>query len=151
MGKTILLAEDSPDDELFFRRILNSVAVTNPIQVVRDGRQAIAYLNGEGIYADREKFPLPGALFLDLVMHPVNGFEVLEWLKTQPSLNEMLVVVLSNFSEGRMLRDAYAMGADSFLFKPFSKPDMENLLQHFPGHLISSRHQTGEPRSRLKK
>ena len=139
MNKPILLAEDSPDDELFFRRVLRSFAVMNPIHVVRDGTGVVAYLKGEGIYADREKYPLPSALFLDLVMHPMDGFGVLKWLRTHSGFDQMLVIVLSYFSEGRMLRDAYALGADSFLFKPFTEIDMENLLQHFPGHLISAR------------
>jgi CheY-like chemotaxis protein len=137
MKNTILLAEDSSDDELFFRRVLKSVGITNPVKSLRDGNQAIAYLNGEGVYADRRLFPLPSALFVDLVMPRADGFQVLKWLKTQPALKDMLVIVLTHYNEGRLLRDAYAMGADSFLFKPFTEPDMESLLQHFPGHFTT--------------
>jgi CheY-like chemotaxis protein len=119
--------------------------VTAPIEVVRDGNQAIAYLNGEGVYADRNLFPLPSALFLDLVMPRADGFQVLKWLKTQSAFDNMLVIVLTNYSEGRLLRDAYAMGADSFLFKPFTKADLESLMQHFPDGWTKSTTGPGVP------
>src|SRR5579884_278603 len=91
MTKTILLAEDSADDEFFFRRVFGAVGLKNPLEVVRDGQQVIAYLKGEGEYADRELHPLPGVLFVDLRMPRVNGREVLQWLKTQAQFKGMLV------------------------------------------------------------
>src|SRR5262249_52411163 len=118
MTKTILLAEDSADDERFFRRVLTSVGVLNTVTVVRDSRDVLAYLKGEGIYADRRKFPLPDVLVLDLSMPPANGWKVLRWLQTQ-SLAGMLIVVLSNHSDLPRMRDAYELGANSFLTKPF--------------------------------
>lgn len=138
MNKLILLAEDSEYDEYFFRRILKAAGVHNRITAVRDGSQVIAYLNGDDKYEDRKQFPLPDALFLDLVMPVADGLDALRWLEPRHEFDEMLVVVLSNFSEGRMLRDAYAMGADSFLFKPFTEPDLESLMRHFPGYWAKS-------------
>ena len=73
MPKTILLAEDSPDDEFFFKRALNTAGVKNPVVVVRDGAQVISYLKGEGIFADRQTHPVPVVLFLDLHMPKISG------------------------------------------------------------------------------
>src|SRR5947209_2686469 len=133
MNKIILLAEDLPDDEIFFKRTLRSVGIRNHVKTVRNGNQAIAYLNGEGVYADRKLYPLPHALFLDLVMQPADGFVVLKWLRDQKSFKDLFIFVLSHYHESRLLRDAYALGSDSFLFKPFTKEDLESLMQHFPG------------------
>ena len=140
MNKPILLAEDSPDDESVFCRVLTACGVLNPIHVVRDGTGVIKYLKGGDEYANREKHPLPSSLFLDLLMQPMDGFAVLKWLRSQSDFSNMLVIVLTNYHEARMLRDAYAMGADTFLFKPFTEPDLENLLQHFSGYFATNRH-----------
>lgn len=134
--KWLLLAEDSQDDELWFKRTLERAGVQNPIKVVRDGSETIAYLQGEGIYSNRKICPKPAVLFLDLVMHPMGGLEVLEWIQTQSDFDNTLVVVLSGFDQSQMLRDAYARGADTFLFKPLLLPDLESLIRHFPGHWI---------------
>ena len=143
MNKIILLAEDSEYDEFFFKRTFTLSGVRNKIFVVRDARQVIAYLDGEGKYSDRKQYPLPDALFLDLVMPGADGLVALKWLESRREFDEMLVIVLSNFSEGTLLRDAYAMGADSFLFKPFAEADLESLMHHFPGYWSMSSNGTG--------
>jgi CheY-like chemotaxis protein len=132
--KTILLAEDSPDDEIFFTRVLRAAGVRNPVRVVRDGVEAIAYFEGRGPFSSREDYPLPDVLFLDLKMPRLNGWEVLTWLKSRPNMNKMLVVVLTQLDDAKDLYDAYALGANSFLIKPFIQLDLEDLIQSFPGH-----------------
>lgn len=134
MPKAVLLAEDSREDETLFRLVMRRSGLANPVLVVRDGDEAIAYLKGESRFADRKQFPLPNVLFLDLKMPRVNGFEVLEWLKTQPPLDGMLVVVLTLFGDTKEIRRAYEMGADSFLTKPITQADLDNLTKFFEGH-----------------
>lgn len=136
MPKTILLAEDSPDDEFFFKRVLKAAGVKNHLKVVRDGTQVVAYLKGEGTFADRCAHPIPVILFLDLRMPKMDGREVLEWLKTQTSLSTMLVVVLTAQNEGKTLQELYTLGAHSFLTKPFTVADMQTLIGHFDGYWI---------------
>jgi CheY-like chemotaxis protein len=132
MANAILLVEDSADDENFFRRVLQQNQVGNPLMVVRDGAEAIAYLEGLGKFADREKYPLPKVLFLDLIMPGGDGFIVLEWLAHNPSIkNEMLIFVLSQLGDSGQIRRAYDLGANSFLPKPFSPEDLKNLIRHF--------------------
>jgi|SRR5579872_2873216 len=138
MAKAILLAEDSQDDETLFKRTLRMARLENPIFVVRDGDEAIAYLKGEGDFADRDKHPLPAVLFLDLKMRRVNGQEVLRWIGTQPHLREMLVIVLSHFGDSREINQAYSLGAKSFLTKPCTQADLDNLIAHFHSYWIQS-------------
>lgn len=140
MTKTILLAEDSPDDELFFKLALRKAGVENPVRSVRDGHQAIAYLRGDPPFSDRQIHPLPEIIFLDLRMPRVDGFEVLEWLHRQPELTRgMLVVVLSQLTDSTALRRAYGLGANSFLMKPCRQEDLNNLISHYGGHWIRTR------------
>ena len=135
MLRTILLAEDSQDDEKLFLRVLRQAGVENPVSVVHDGDEAIAYLKGDGAFADRKKNPLPCALFLDLRMRRVDGWEVLRWLQTQDHFADMLVVVLTVFDEPKAIREAYRLGAHSFLIKPFAQDDVKNLADYFKSAL----------------
>jgi CheY-like chemotaxis protein len=134
MSNVILLAEDSPDDVLFFKRVMKAVGILNPISVVTDGYQAIAYIKGEGFYADRERFPEPAILFLDLLMPRADGWSVLNWLSTQPAGKGLLTIVISGISDYMRLNDAYAMGAHSFVFKPIQEEELRGLIEFWPDY-----------------
>ena len=95
---------------------------------VPDGEQAIAYLKGLGKYADRETYPLPSVLLLDLKMPRSNGFEVLQWVRQQSPFPYLPVVVLTVSEELRDISKAYALGANSFLIKPPSIADLRDML-----------------------
>jgi CheY-like chemotaxis protein len=131
MTKTILLAEDSPDDIALFMQVMVKSGRNNPVIVVRDGDEAIAYLKGEGKFSDREKFPVPSILMLDLKMPRVSGFQVLEWIRQQPQFSYILLVVISHYGETAEINRAYELGAHSFLTKPFSHTDLDNLASHY--------------------
>src|SRR5688572_31130525 len=90
----VLLAEDSENDVLMFRRAARRANFTQPLQVVSNGEETIAYLKGEGKYEDRAKYPLPGLVLLDLKMPRKDGFEVLQWVRQQSDFDTMQVVVL---------------------------------------------------------
>lgn len=135
MAKSILLVEDSPDDELLFKLILRRNHVENPVLVVRDGMAAIAYLEGREPYSDRSKYPMPCILCIDLKMPGVDGFAVLEWLRQNPATRtKLLVIVLSNIADAAEIRRAYDLGANSFLSKPFTLEDSKNLIRYFSGY-----------------
>ena len=123
----ILLAEDRDDDVRLITRAFEQTGVNVPIHVVRDGEEAILYLSGQGKYAVRDEYPLPTVLLLDLKMPRADGFDVLNWIKTQPSLRSLLVLVLTNSEDIRDVNRAYALGANSFLVKPFDFADTKNL------------------------
>jgi CheY-like chemotaxis protein len=127
----ILLVEDSPDDVFLFLDLIRANRIRNVIMQVHDGDEAITYLKGEDKFADRNAFPMPSVLFLDLRMPKVNGFEVLRWIKTQPQLKELLIIILTHHHEVRNVNEAYTLGAHSFLIKPLSPRELTNLITHF--------------------
>src|SRR5256885_7616978 len=93
--ETILVAEDNEDHVLLIKRAFQEARLMNPIHFVRDGAEAVAYLNGDGKYADRKECPIPAMLLLDLKMPNKNGFEVMEWIRQQPALRSLKIVVLT--------------------------------------------------------
>ena len=87
---TVLLCEDDPDDVLLTQIAFEKARLANPLQIVRDGEEAIAYLEGEGRFADRTRFPLPILVLLDLKMLKLDGFHVLQWLRSQPESSRLM-------------------------------------------------------------
>jgi len=122
----ILLVEDRDDDVVLIRRAFEKAGLNNPLQVTRDGSEAIAYLSGEDKFANREEFRLPWLVLLDLKMPRVSGFEVLRWIRAQSSLSRMIVLVLTSSEYIKDVDQAYKLGANSFLVKPL---DFENAVQ----------------------
>lgn len=119
---TVLLVEDDPNDVILTQRAFRNAKLINPLQVVDDGEGAVAYLAGEGKYADRTSFPLPTLVLLDLKLPKKPGHEVLEWLRAQSGLKRIPVVVLTSSSQSSDVNKAYDLGANSYLVKPV-EPD----------------------------
>jgi len=115
---TLLLVEDDSNDVLLIQRAFQKASMANPLQVVTDGEEAVAYLSGEGHYGDRQKHPLPMLVLLDLKLPRKSGLEVLEWLRGQPGLKRLPVVVLTSSKESGDVNRAYDLGANSYLVKP---------------------------------
>lgn len=115
---TILLVEDDPNDANLLQRAVGKRARNCRLQHALDGETAINYLSGEGPYADRLQHPLPQIVLLDLKLPRKSGFDVLDWLKRQPRLRNLPVIVLSSSDEPQDMRRAYAAGANSYLVKP---------------------------------
>ena len=128
MTNTILIIDDNDDDIFALRRALKKAGVANPQQVVKNGQQAMEYLSGAGKFADREAFPLPVLAFIDLKMPFMDGFELLTWIRTQPALASIVLVVLTGSDEVRDHQRAYSLGARSYLVKPPSSVDLQNLI-----------------------
>ena len=128
---TILLAEDDPNEVLLLQRALVKASLTtDSLKVVSDGEDAMAYLSGQGIYADRGRYPLPALLLLDLKMPRKSGFEVLSWLRKQPQLRYLIVVFLTSSNSSDDVRLAYEAGANSYLVKPVEFTEMVEMIRH---------------------
>jgi CheY-like chemotaxis protein len=117
-SETILLVDDSPDDVLLIRLALARAGLTHKLMVVADGEKALLYLRGDSPFADREAFPLPKLLLLDLAMPRMGGFEVLEWIRHQPELRQIPAIVLTGSALVADSKRAYELGASSFVTKP---------------------------------
>jgi CheY-like chemotaxis protein len=128
----ILLAEDSEDDELLFSYSWHRAHLDGNMIVVRDGDETVAYLQGKGPFADREKFPFPKALFLDLVMRKRSGWEVLQWIRNQPKFDHLQIAILTGSARAGDIQRAYKMGANSFLVKPCGPKDLINFVSTLP-------------------
>jgi CheY-like chemotaxis protein len=126
---TILLAEDSDTDALLMQRAFMKSGLTNPLARVHDGVEAIDYLAGNGVFADREKYPFPVLLLLDLKMPRRDGFEVLQWIRSQPVIKRLPVCVLTASDQKWDVEHAYEMGANSYLQKPTEFLDLVQLLK----------------------
>jgi CheY-like chemotaxis protein len=124
MRDTILQVEDDPNDVFLLQHAMKKAGVTNPIKVVSDGQQAIDYLQGTGPFADREKFPAPFLVLLDLKLPRVMGLDVLKWIRRQAGTRK-IVVVLSASDQPTDISQAYELGANGFLVKPAEARKME--------------------------
>src|SRR2546421_955120 len=132
----ILLVEDRPDDVLLIRRAFQKAYINNPLQVVRDGEEAIWYLRGEGKYQNRAEYPLPDLVLLDLKMPRVDGLQVLTWIRAQPGLKGLPVIVLTSSEEMRDVNAAYHLGANSFLVKPMDFEDVVHLSKSISSYWL---------------
>lgn len=125
----ILLVEDDENDLILTRRAFARSGLDCDLCVVRDGREAEAYLGGEGAYADRGASPLPDLVLLDLKLGGKSGFEVLEWMRGREDLRHLPVVVLTSSKGAADLRRAYDLGANSYLVKPVGFGHLQELVR----------------------
>jgi len=133
-NQCILLAEDDPNDVLLTERAFQKAGLQGALKVVRDGEQAIQYLNGGGNYADRSRFPLPFLLLLDLKLPGTDGFEVLRWVRGQPDVKRLLIIVLTSSNLQADVDRAYELGANSYLVKPVEFDHMVDMVRRFEAY-----------------
>jgi CheY-like chemotaxis protein len=114
----LVVVEDDDNDVVLLQRAFRKSNLLNPLVFLRDGEMARDYLAGRGEYADRAAHPLPVLMLLDLKLPRLSGLELLEWMREQPALRGLPVVILTSSRESRDLERAYALGANSYLVKP---------------------------------
>jgi CheY-like chemotaxis protein len=124
----ILLAEDNEDDIFLMERAFKKAKLTNPLRIVSDGEQALAYLKGEGIYADREQFPFPALVLLDIKMPRMNGLELLSVIRQDPQLRRLVVIFLTASNLDRDVNQAFDLQVNSYLVKPSDTDGMVETL-----------------------
>jgi CheY-like chemotaxis protein len=130
-NRAILLVEDNEDDVFLMKRALQGANVGNPLYVVEDGQEALDYLGGAGKFADRDNYPLPVVVFLDLKLPYISGHDVLAWTRRQKELESLVVIVLTSSNEASDLSRCYALGANSYLVKPPTPDQLEDLARAF--------------------
>lgn len=110
--------------------------ITNPLYSTPDGQEAMDYLAGCGKFADRDRFPAPCVVFLDLKMHGKMGLDVLKWIRGQPSLQTLIVIVLSSSPQHDDINNVYRAGANSFLVKPSGLDELISMIQAFKAYWL---------------
>ena len=122
------MVEDNDDDIFFMRRVLKGVAPNVPARFVTDGRAALQYLRGIDQFADRAENPLPSVVFLDLKLPFVHGLEVLATIRSEPTLENLPVFVLTSSSEEQDRSRARELGVQGYFVKPPSKEMLEPIV-----------------------
>jgi CheY-like chemotaxis protein len=136
----ILLVDDNPHDVVLIRLAFRRVGIIDTIHLVKDGVEAMRYIKGEGAYADRHQFPTPTLLLLDLKMPQTSGFDVLGWIREQPELNNVVVVVMSGSEDDEDIERAYALGANSYLVKPTRFEEMVKMMESLKDYTAWRKH-----------
>jgi CheY-like chemotaxis protein len=125
--KTILVAEDDSNDVYLLQRAFHKAGLDVHFEFVQDGEQLIRYFKP----AERTpENPIPELLLLDIKMPKVNGFEVLEWIRRQPGLKRLLIIVLTSSDEPHDINRAYDLGANSYLVKPCSMDRLTGIAEY---------------------
>lgn len=113
----ILIVDDDPNDRSLIEAAFSQIGVSEPVNSVSGGAEAVEYLKGVGKYADRSRFPFPHLLLLDLKMARMNGFEFLHCIRSYPNLMVVPTVVFTSSEDLNDLRKAYLLGANSYFVK----------------------------------
>jgi CheY-like chemotaxis protein len=125
----ILVVEDSPDDCTIFQDAVRMARLTNPIRFLEDGAEAVAYLCGEGEYADRSLHPIPALIFLDINLPKLNGLEVLQKIRTNPDIMGLPVVMLTVSNSDEDVLRSYELGTVVFIQKPVTPENLTSVIQ----------------------
>jgi DNA-binding response OmpR family regulator len=125
----ILHVEDNEDDQFFLKRAFAAAEIQNALHSVADGQLAIDYLSGQGQFGNREQYPMPCLVILDLKLPKVHGMDVLKWIRAHQELKSIIVIILSSSPLRNDVDVAYDIGVNSFVVKPLTGERMINLAR----------------------
>ena len=134
---TILYAEDEENDVFFLERAFKLAGSSHSLKAVPDGAQALEYLTGEGIFADRTRYPFPDLILLDISMPKKSGLEVLECIRSQPRYKSLPALILTSSSRPEDMEKARQLGADDYLLKPSDPLKLVELVRSLQEHWLS--------------
>jgi CheY-like chemotaxis protein len=136
----ILLAKDNEDYAILFQRALATARINATLDVVRDGQEAVDYLDGTGPYTDRAKHPFPKLLLLDLKMPRLDGFQVLSAVRQRMGLTQLPVIVLTHSDNPAHVKRAYELGATSYFRKPDSLEGLDEMIHVLHAYWLKFNH-----------
>jgi CheY-like chemotaxis protein len=134
---TLLLVEDEEDSVTLFAYAFNKLAIACTLQVTKDGIEAIEYLEGTGHFADRQKYPLPGLVVLDLRLPGATGFEVLRRIRANAALEKLTVIVFTASASEKDIAQAYALRANAYVVKPAQLKDLISIVGSMTGFWLT--------------
>lgn len=123
---TIMVVEDEENDFYLLERAFKKNKITNPIQWMKDSMEALHYLKGEGIYANRKEFPFPEIVILDLKTPRMTGLELLAWIRDHPECRVIPTIIMSSSKQDSDVQKAYELGANTYFVKP---SDFQTLVE----------------------
>jgi CheY-like chemotaxis protein len=129
MSAVILVVDDDDSYAVILPRLLQKEQLEVSLRFAGDGEQAIQYLRGEGRFLDRDRYPFPSLVLLDLKMPRINGFEVLQWKGRRPEFDQLPIVVWSSSQLPEDMRKAKSLGAVSYIFKPSSLAGLSEIIR----------------------
>lgn len=141
---TIMLVEDDPNDVLFMKMALEAVGVHNQVVEAKDGKEALAYLSGRGLPANRQQHPLPYLLLLDLKLPHLMGLDLLKWIRERPEMDGLVVIVLTSSANPSDVDNAYRLGANAYVVKPIGFEKLQILAKSIKDFWLSH-NQPGSP------
>jgi CheY-like chemotaxis protein len=127
--ETILIVEDEPADIEFLQRAFTKAGITNPVQSVSNGEEAIAYLTGRGAFADRKAFPFPRVVITDLKMPQMDGIQLLQWIRANPEFRVVPTIVLTSSTSQSDVNAAFACGASAYIVKPVEIRELQRIAK----------------------
>jgi len=126
----ILLIDDDPDEVSLVDKALRQTAAGDTVQAVRDGQEAIDYLHGKDKFHDRQSFPFPNVILCALKNPRMGGFDLLRWLRAHPECSVIPKIIYSSSAADEDVREAYVLGANSYILKPTELQEMADTLQN---------------------
>ena len=132
----VLYVEDDDNDALLMRRAWTWVGVENPLQVVKDGEEAVRYLSGVEPYANRIDHPLPCLVLLDLKMPKITGLDVLTWIRSQSLLLGLRVIIFSASRQPVDINAAHALRIDAYIVKPGSYEEWVAMVDNLQAYWL---------------
>jgi CheY-like chemotaxis protein len=139
----VLSVEDSENDRLLLANAFRRLRHLRLAHCVADGAEAVAYLEGEGVFADRQKYRFPDLIILDIKMPVMNGFEFLRWMKHQCWGRKPLVVLLTSSSLTEDIDEGSALGAELYLVKPVTLAGLTALMNDVEQFVL--KHESSSP------
>ena len=136
----ILVGEDNVDDVFLMKHTLKKAQFVNPVRFVSDGEEVMAYLHGEGKFADRAEHPFPGLLLLDIKMPRLDGLETLALIRNDPRYKRLVVILLTSSNREQDINRAFDLQANSYLVKPARPEELLGVLEQIRGYWLGLNH-----------
>ena len=132
----VLQIEEDSNDMLLLQHAITEAALDVTLHSVPDGEAAITYLKGATPYHDRKKHPMPDLILSDLKMRGKDGLEMVQWLRQQPELKFIPVIILTSSGSEQDMRRAYEKGVNSYLIRPVNFKEFTHLIEMVYGYWL---------------
>lgn len=146
----VLSVDDNDVDGALLERAFKRTSIPARLYRVSEGPQALAYLSGDGIYRDRDSYPLPDLVLLDLAMPKMSGVDVLKWIRTQTVVKKTRVLIFTSSEKPEDFRAANEIGADGYFLKPTKFDDLKKLVKQIHEEWLGKK-KTAKPGARRER